>query len=431
MVKPTFKRIAATLVASVITGNVFAQDTAALEARVREMARQIEVLTQEIEAIKTRQTAAAPVADQEQQGLGAAASKIYRVESGISFGGYGEMLYENYAARTDASIRTQTRDKVDMLRGVLYTGYKYNDRVLFNSEIEFEHGSTGLGGEASVEFAYLDFLVKPNVGIRGGLLLVPMGLVNEQHEPTTYLTARRSTVENNIIPTTWREMGIGAFGEHGPVSWRAYLVNSIRGDRFAASGIRGGRQKGANAQIEDIAFTGRLDWEPIAGTIAGGSFFVGDTGQGSTVAGSVVDGKLTMFDLHAETQFRGATLRGLWTRAMIDDAARLNTLGGHTGNRGVGEVLGGWYVEGGYDLSTLLNFGERSLTPYVRYEHLNTQRRVPVGWTRNPANDQRVLTYGIQFRPVPQTVIKADYQNFDNEAGTGLDQWNIALGYIF
>lgn len=426
-----FQRLTATLVAFLLTSSAFAQSTADIEARLKQLALQVEALTAEIEVLKTRQTEKVVVADTEQRGLGAAASKVYRVESGLSFGGYGEMLYENYAGTTDAGVRTSNKDKFDMLRGVLYAGYKYNDRVLLNSEIEFEHGNTASGGEASVEFAYLDFLVRPDLGARAGLLLIPMGLVNEQHEPTTYLTARRSFVENAIIPTTWREMGAGMFGEHGPVSWRAYVVNSIRGDRFSAGGVRGGRQKGANAQIEDFALTGRLDYQPIDGTLVGGSFFTGNTGQGSATAGSVVDGKLTLYDLHAETQFRGLNLRALGARATIDDVAQLNALQTLTGNRSIGESLGGWYVEGGYDLATLLNFGERSITPYVRYERLDTQRRVPAGFSRNPANEQRILTYGIQFRPVPQTVIKADYQNLDNEAGTGLNQWNIGIGYIF
>lgn len=445
-----FKRFASILLVLITSAPLLAQDAGDLEARLRdleakiaqlqatpqapdltEIRRQIEILGTEIEALKTRQSDKPALADTEQYGLGAAASKVYRVNQGISFGGYGEMLYENYSKNTDAGVATTNKDKFDMLRGILYAGYKYNDRVLFNSEIEFEHGSTGSGGEASVEFAYLDFMVREGLGVRTGLLLVPMGLVNEQHEPTTYLTARRSAVENAIIPTTWREMGAGLFGETGPVSWRAYVVNSIRGDKFSASGLRGGRQKGANAQIEDLALTGRFDWQPIVGTVVGASMFTGNTGQGSAVNGSTVDGKLTLFDLHGETSFRGATLRGLWSRATIDDVAELNALQGLTGNKSIGESLGGWYLEAGYDLSSLLEFGEQSVTPYVRYETLDTQRSVPTGFARNPASEQKIFTWGVQYRPIPQTVIKADYQNVDNEAGTGLDQWNIGIGYIF
>lgn len=448
-----FKRVAFTLIATFIATSLVAQDAADLERRLRELEqkitqlqtqpaaqpqadlaeiqRQIEILGREVEALKTRQTDRVALADQSQMGLGAAASKVYRVEQGLSFGGYGEMLYENYDKRTDAGGAASARDKFDMLRGVLYTGYKYNDRILLNSEIEYEHGSTGLGGEVSVEFAYLDFLIRPDVGIRTGLLLIPMGLANEQHEPTTYLPARRATSESAIIPTTWREMGAGVFGETGPFSWRIYAVNSIRGDKFSSGGLRGGRQKGANALIEDIAFTGRLDWEPIVGTTVGASFFTGETGQNSMVGGETVGGRLNMFDIHAETQFRGAIVRGLLTRATLDDVTELNALNNLTGNKSIGESLAGWYLEAGYDLAALRGFGQRSLTPYIRYERVDTQRRVPTGFTRNPATDQTIFTYGIQFRPIPQTVIKADYQNIDNEAGTGLDQWNIGIGYIF
>jgi hypothetical protein len=430
------------------TTSAFAQDASDLERRLRaleekiatmqqtpdvaELQRQIEILGREIEALKTPQSEQQTVdAEAEQYGLGAAASKVYRVNRGLSFGGYGEMLYENYAGAVDSGVRATARDQFDMLRGILYTGYKYNDRVIFNSEIEYEHGSTGLGGEVSVEFAYLDLLVRPEVGVRTGLVLVPMGLVNELHEPTAYLGAKRSVTENAIIPSTWREMGAGVFGETGQLSWRAYVVNSLNGRNFTAGGVRGGRQKGARALIEDLALTGRVDWQPIVGTTVGASFFTGNTGQANLVNNSVVEGNYTVYDLHADARFRGAIVRALYARGTLDDAAELNALNGLTGNRSVGSSLGGWYLEAGYDLSSLVRFGEMSFTPYARYEQVDTQRRVPAGFSRNPANDQTIFTYGIQFKPIEQIVFKADYQNVDNEAGTGLDQWNIGIGYIF
>ena len=445
-----FKRIVMTLLVAATATGLFAQDAADLERRLREIeqklaamqtasaspdlaeiSRQIEVLGREIESLKTRQTDATVVADQEQFGLGAAASKVYRVEQGISFGGYGEMLYENFAGTNDAGVRVSSRDQFDMLRGILYTGYKYNDRVLFNSEIEYEHGSTGMGGEVSVEFAYLDFNLRPNVGARAGLLLIPMGLVNEQHEPTAFLGAKRAGVENAIIPTTWREMGAGLFGEMGQVSWRAYVVNGQNGRAFTAGGIRGSRQKGARALSEDFALTGRLDWQPVVGTVLGGSFYSGNSGQGNIVNNEQIEARLTLFDVHAETKFRGAILRALVARGTVDDVPQLNALNAFTGNRSIGESMGGWYVEGGYDLSALVGFGEQSLTPYVRYEQYDTQRSVPTGFTRNPANELTIFTYGVQYKPIPEAVLKFDYQNLDNEAGTGTNQWNLGIGYIF
>jgi hypothetical protein len=439
-----FKRFASFALAAFMTISLIAQDASDIERRLKELEakvsqmqdaaeikRQIEILGQEIEALKTRQTEKPALADQEQMGLGAAASKVYRTSQGFSFGGYGEMLYENVPKKNDAGVAVSNRDQIDMLRAVLYTGYKFSDRVLFNSEIEFEHGSTGSGGEASVEFAYLDFMVRPDLGVRSGLVLIPMGHVNELHEPTSYLGAKRPGIEGSIIPTTWREMGVGAWGEAGQVSWRGYVVNSLNGRAFTAGGVRGGRQKGARALAEDLALTGRVDWQPIVGTTVGGSFFTGNTGQSNVTGGETIDARFTVFDAHAETSFRAARLRGLWTRATIDDVAQLNALNTLTGNRSIGESLGGWYLEGAYDLSSLRTFGERSIMPYLRYERLDTQRSVPAGFSRNPASEQTIKTLGLQFKPIPQAVIKADYQDVDNEAGTGLDQWNLSIGYIF
>ena len=443
-----FKRLTILTLALVMTTSLFAQEATDLERRLRaleekiaamqpspdlaEIRRQIEILGQEIEALKTPAAAEQTVAGSEQQfGLGAAATKVYRVDRGLSFGGYGEMLYENYSGTVDSGSRATTRDQFDMLRAILYTGYKYNDKVIFNSEIEYEHGSTGSGGEVSVEFAYLDFLARPELGVRTGLVLIPMGLLNELHEPTAYLGAKRPVTENAIIPSTWREMGAGVFGESGQLSWRGYVVNSLNGRNFTAGGVRGGRQKGARALAEDLAITGRLDWQPVVGTTIGASFFSGNTGQSNLVSNNVVDARYTVYDLHADARFRGVVLRGLWSRGSLDDAAELNALNSLTGNRSVGKTMGGWYAEAGYDLSSLLPFGETSIMPYARYEQVDTQRTVPTGFLRNPANDQSIFTYGFQFKPIPQTVFKVDYQNVDNEAGTGLDQWNIGIGYIF
>lgn len=432
------KRIAATLVALLTTTALFAQDATDLERRVREleqriqqmqaekasselteMARQIQILTQEIEALKTHQAAPVAQADQAQFGLGAAASKVYRAEPGLSFGGYGEFLYQNFDSRTRV-------DNADALRAILYTGYKFNDRVIFNSEIEYEHANTARTGAVEVEFAYLDYLVRPELSFRAGLMLMPVGLTNEQHEPTAYFGARRPQVDNRIIPTTWNELGAGVFGDVGPITYRAYLTTSLNSDAFTAAGIRNGRQLGSQAKANDFALVGRVDWRPFEGTMIGGSLYSGDSGHERNYGGRV-----QMAEVHADARFRGFTARGVFARGTIDDAAAINTNNRLTGNGSVGEEFGGWYVEGGYDITTVLGLGEASITPYVRYEDFDTQRSVPVGFLRNAANEQNILTIGVAFKPIPQTVIKIDWQDMDNEAGTGIDQWNLGLGYIF
>lgn len=430
------KRFAGIALALLTTTSLFAQEASDLERRLRELEqkiaamqtaqpstdlteirRQIEVLGQEIESLKTRQTEKVAVADTETFGLGAAASKVYRADQGISFGGYGEFIYQNLENRTNTA---------DALRAILYTGYKFNDRVIFNSEVEYEHANTERNGEVEVEFAYLDYMFNPAFNVRGGLLLMPVGITNEQHEPTAFLGARRTQVESRIIPTTWSEIGVGAFGDLGRVSYRAYVTTSLASTGITATGIRGGRQMGSQAKAEDLAYVARLDFQPVEGTMLGGSVYTGKSGQEQSFGGRV-----SLAEVHADAKFRGIQLRALAARGTIDDAAAINAANRFTGANSVGEEFGGWYVEGGYDIASMFGRGEMSLTPFARYEAFNTQQEVPTGFLRNRANDQNILTIGVNFKPIPQTVIKVDWQDVDNAANTGLDQWNIALGYIF
>jgi cell division protein FtsB len=408
--KRMLKRIIVSLITIFSCTALFAQQD--IDDKVKELQRQIDILTQEIESLKTPQTAKAAAADTPQYGLGAAASKVYRSQAGVSFGGYGEMLYQN---------RDKSReDTADLLRAVLYTGYKFNDKILFNSELEVEHASTESGGAVSMEFAYLDFLRTPALNYRAGVVLVPMGFINEQHEPTAYLGARRPAVERVIIPATWGEIGAGIFGDVSSVSYRAYLVTGLNAAHFdSEEGIREGRQAGAEALANDFAVVGRADWHPFEGTLLGGSVYSGNSGQTADFSGRV-----TIGEVHGDAKFRGLSLRALYARGTIGDAARINDANLLAGDESVGKTFGGWYGEAGYNVN-------RWLTPYVRYEQLDTQRSVPAGFSRNLANDQKIFTVGAAFRPITQTVIKIDYQNLNNKAHTGTKQWNVAVGYIF
>lgn len=398
---------------------------------LEELKRQIDVLAREIERAKVERGRPAE-ADQQQYGLGAAASKVYRAGEGVSFGGYGEFLYENYASERDDEVASGRTDQLDVLRAILYTGYKFSDRVIFNSEIEFEHASTGAGGEVSVEFAYLDFMINPAFNIRAGQVLVPSGLVNELHEPTAFFGAKRPDVERAIIPSTWRDPGVGIFGEIGPVTYRTYLLTGLRSDKFTASGIRSGRQQGARAQAEDFGIIARADWNIAPSLLVGGSYYTGDSAQGrKTPTGESFDANVRIAEVHADARFRGLALRALWADGSIGDAKQVNLANALTGNKSIGEEFGGWYVEAGYDLASILPLGSATVAPFVRLEEFNSQEAVPSGYALNPALDNEVLTIGINYKPIPQAVVKFDFQNYDNAAGTGVDQFNLALGYIF
>ena len=400
------------------------------EDRLAEIERRLGILAEEVEDIKVGEAAVRVSRDQTVSGLGPAASKVYQKDSGVSVGGYGEALLEFFDDTRDDGSENGAVDRFDFLRAVVYFGYKFSDRWIFNSEIEFEHASTSQGGSASVEFAYLDYLYRDALNLRTGLVLVPMGWLNELHEPTVYLGAVRPRTENRIIPTTWRENGIGAYGGFGEFDYRTYVINGLDASGFSAKGLRSGRQKGAKAKAEDFAWVGRLDFTGVPGLTAGVAGYFGDSGQDlEDVNGDSIAVGTSILDLHVEYRYRGLELRGLWARAELDDVARLNDALGYEGSQSVGETLDGGYLQAGYDV--LAGRGRSSLTPYLRWEQINTQQEVPDGWSANPANDEQLFTLGLAYQPIEQIIFKAEYQNIDNEAGTGVDQFNLSMGYIF
>src|SRR5947209_3934217 len=175
--------------------------------RLNELERQLQVLAQEIETLKLGEAAA--TADRSTHGMGPAASKIYRSGNGLAIGGYGEGVYRHFDGKLQDGSSSSAVDEADLQRAVLYFGYKSNDRFLFNSELEIEHAVTASDkdGETEIEFAYADYLWKSQANLRAGLLLMPVGLLNEYHEPTVFLGMNRNGVETAIIPTTWRGWG--------------------------------------------------------------------------------------------------------------------------------------------------------------------------------------------------------------------------------
>ncbi len=396
---------------------------------ITELERRIELLAAELEKLKLGE--AAVEADASVYGLGPAASKVYRKPKGVSIGGYGELVYQGFSGSTDRGAPAGKSDEIDLLRAVVYLGYKWNDDWILNTELEWEHAADDKSGEIAVELAYVDRLIRPEINVRAGLVLLPVGLLNELHEPTTFLGARRPGVESTILPTTWRENGVGLFGELGPVSYRTYLVNGLDAKGFTAAGVRNGRQKGSKAKAEKLAWVGRVDWTATPGLLAGASLYLGDSGQGlADPLGGKVDARTTIAEGHLDWQRRGWQLRALVAETTIDDVAGLNRALALIGEKSIGEAQRGVYVQLGYDLFTGRS-GESSLTPFARFERYDSQAKVPSGFARSAANDVEILTWGLQWKPFAQVVVKGDFQNVDNAAGTGVDQFNLALGWLF
>lgn len=390
-----------------------------------ELARRIDLLAVEVERMKIGE--AAVTAERAEAGFGPAASKVYRANQGFSIGGYGEVVYQRVGDRRDDGTASGRIDRADALRAIVYLGYKFDDKWLFNSEVELEHG----GRDTFLEFAYLDYAWRPELGFRFGHLLLPMGFVNELHEPTVFLGTNRPTLERVLLPTTWHENGAGVFGDVGAFSYRSYLVNGMNAAGFTAAGLRGGRQGGIEAKAEDLAWVSKLEATPVEGLRLGGGAYLGKSGQDLRFSGRDVDVSTRIYELHGEWRWRGLQARALAARASLGDVPRLNAALGLSGAASIGEEMRGQYVELGYDVFSQRADARTQLIPFVRWEQIDTQHDVPAGFRRNPANDQEILTYGLSWLPQRQLVFKVDFQDFDNEAGTGVDQFNLGVGYVF
>ena len=396
---------------------------------LKEIRRQIDILTEEIERLKLGEVA--ETAYEPQRGLGPAAAKIYRLKNtGVSIAGYGEVVYENYSKTREDGAAANKTDKIDYLRNVLYVGFRFNDWILFNSEVEFEHGSTGKGGEVSVEFGYVELMLSPAFNVRAGMVLPPVGIINEKHEPSTFFGSLRPQVERSVIPSTWRTNGIGAYGEIGSsLNYRAYIVEGFNAAKFSdADGVRGGRQSGASALAENFGVTGRLEFTGVPGGVFGASFYRGNSGQGQSDSLGTLDAATMLWSAHAEYTWKSLEFRALIAGVTVDDAGRVSVLSAKT----IGSEMSGWYVVAGYDLMPLFSPGSRhSLAPFVQYENLNTHAAVATGFTANKALDRKILTVGLSYKPHPNVAFKVDYQNQKNGAGTGVNQINAAVNYLY
>ncbi len=383
-------------------------------ATVEELERRLDLVLEELQKLKNESAVAEPEYSSS-FGFGPAASKVYKLSKGLSIGGYGEAHFSNLIS--DKGSKTDIADNVRM---ILYAGYKFSDKIILNTEIEFEHAKAGDGqkGEVAVEMASLDFLLNPKFNLRGGLMLMPVGITNEQHEPTLYHGNDRPLVERQVIPATWREMGLGAFGELAEgLEYKLYLVNGLDASNFDSKGIRGGRQNGAKAKAEDWAVVARLDYEPVLGLNLGASTYLGDSGQGQEfgAAGKKANVFTQIYEVHGQYKRNGLELKALASLLDIDDTDLLG---------GVPERTTGWYGEVAYDLMPLFSAATTQyLAPFVRYENIDY---------RGSDQDVDLWAAGLSYKPIPNVVIKADYRNFDNRYKTNTaDEINLGLGFIF
>lgn len=345
----------------------------------------------------------------------------------VTIGGYGEMVY-NQPEGDNGTL--------DVHRLVLLVGYKFDEKVQFVSEIEVEHVE-----EIYIEQAFVNYAVGSNVSIRGGLMLVPMGIINEYHEPTTFNGTDRPAVDHDIVPTTWRELGVGVTGRFPEISlgYQAYVFNGfkstapdgsggIKGYLKGKDGLRGGRQKGIESTVDSPTFSTKLDYYGIPGIRLGLSGYFGKTQADDEVEN--LDGAnigISMIGFDARYAFRKFTARGEFIYASLTDTDDYNTLTG----KDLGSALMGFYVEGAYNLLSLT--AKQKLFVFARYEQYDTHADTEGSLVRNDAYNRQDITAGLSYHITNGVVVKGDYQIRNNatEGAEVANQLNFGIGVWF
>ena len=325
--------------------------------------------------------------------------------------------------------------RLDFHRFVLLVTHRFSDRIRFVGELEVEHAFVeGLeeGGELELEQAYVDFMFSRAFNVRAGQMLMPVGIINERHEPPTFYGVERPFVDTFIIPTTWFEPGVGVHGELGR-GWRYRLFTAatLNAARLSAGeGLREARQKGANANAGRLALTGRLEYVGVRGLTVGASFWTGDSGFEFRPR---FDVPVRLFDVDARYARGRLDLRGEFAHASLDSVAELNdTVFRQTGvNPNLASAMRGHYVEAGYRAISGRRFGDVGV--FARHETFDTQFRMPAGYVPLEQFNRKAFVFGATYWPDPDIAIKVDYTAQRN-ASSGVaspNSFNIGLGWWF
>jgi hypothetical protein len=432
-----------------------------LEQRVDEMQSQLAAMKLQIQQLKAQNEALASAqqqpALQQQHAPVAVAADVSRPASGgisenLSLWGYGEIYYTH---PTHIGQDTQ----FDLARAVFGIGYRFDDRTVFNSEYEVEHAvaSSTDKGEFEVEQFYVDHQLAPWASIKGGLFLMPFGLLNEHHEPTNFYGVQRNFVEKLIIPSTWRE---GGFAFHGNtaigLTWDAGLTTgldlgawevnpadplystALDLENNGVAPMQATHQEASLANAHHLSQYVSLNYSGIPGLLAGAAVFTGEAAVPTMPAG-LPSQRVTLWEGHARWTPGAADLSAVFARGRFSNTATFNLDNAGASNPMPAEFLG-YYLQGAY---TVWESGGYRVAPFARWEHYDMGavfEGIQPGFTTVPqglAADGRpwpqprdhVWTVGANFYVTPQVVLKADYQTFD--INKDLTRFDLGLGLSF
>jgi len=387
-----------TLIASAIVG-LFAcnvavanEDSKELRKIIIEQQKILEMLEQRLDETDERLNA---TADQVE-------SNDESVFSSTIIGGYGELHYNNYENK-DA--------QVDFHRFVLFFSHEFTNDVRFFSEFELEHSIAGEGkkGEVELEQAYVEVDLNNEFSSKVGLFLIPIGIINETHEPPTFYGVERNGVEKNIIPATWWEAGVSInFKPMGGLSFDGAVTSGLNvGDDYK---IRGGRQKVAKANAENLAYTGRVKYTAIPGLeLAATIQYQTDLTQSKI---GVDKADATLIEIHGIYQINDFTTRALYARWDIngDEAKSLGR-----------DEQTGWYIEPSYKLNEKIGV-------FFRYAEFDNTAGSHFS-IENNSSKIKSSSIGFNYYLHENVVLKADYEKIDD--GENTNGFNLGFGYHF
>ena len=327
-----------------------------------------------------------------------------------------------------------TDARLDFHRFVLLVTHTFSPRIRFVGELELEHAFVeGLedAGELELEQAYVDFLLDRSINVRAGMMLMPIGIINERHEPPVYYGVERPFIDTVIIPTTWFEVGAGLHGEIGR-GWRyrGYVTAPLNAAEFSADeGVREGRQRGSESNVGRPGVTGRLEYVGFRGRTLGASGWSGDSGFEFRPG---FDVPVSLVEADARYSRRGNEFRGQLAQVWIDNAGLLNDrLALRTGvNPNIGSALRGFSLEGSRRFPAG-RIGE--IGGFLRYENFDTQYRMPSGYVPLQQFDRDAWVVGANFWPDPDVAVKVDYSIVRNQSSVipAPNSFNVGLGWWF
>ncbi|ACD66533.1 MAG TPA: DUF3373 domain-containing protein [Sulfurihydrogenibium sp.] len=407
------------------------------QASVKEVKEENESIKEELRKLKI-EIAMPELEVKSYYGMGPAASKAMFNQKGVSIGGYGEIHFVHNPDK-------KPKNTIDAKRLILYFGYAFNEKLKFNSEIEWEHAfveGKEESGETAVEFAFIDYNFSQKLGLRGGLLLIPVGIVNEYHEPPTFPSVDRPYLERNIIPSTWRELGFGAYGKLGNLEYKAYITNGLKPNEEAGEKVekgeilKGFRQNGFKAASDQIAFTGRLDYNlPINLKVGISGFFGGVQDDEGNKLGSI-----NLLFPHLWWQYRGWDLRLVGAYGTTSGADKISQgistnpvcqLGDTTQCTTFPKKFYGFYTQVAYDVLKFFKVSDQQLNLFGIYENYDTHASVPEGFEKPEGHKVEVYNIGLSYKPHPLVALKADYVRFSPHDAKKQNLYRFAIGWMF